>query len=132
MGKKTIEESYLLLGIRMSCAISIITSALCGFFCFSGCIFCRDNYKSSREPEEETRSFSIVRNTQKEIPLLVDTDLVSANIECSICLEGYEVGQELVILNCMHFYHENCLSAWNKDHLECPQCRENIKVVFID
>ncbi len=128
--QKTIEESYL--PIRMSHIVTIITSVICGFFCISGCVFCRKECKKSREPEEEILVFTPVEKVPKENPLVVGADLASENIDCSICLESYEVGQKLAVLSCMHFYHDHCLRTWNKDHGECPQCRENINVVIID
>ena len=115
----------------MATIITIITTVVCGFFCISGCASCRGERKYSRETEEILHHPSI-ENVPKENPLVVGLDLASENVECSICLEHYEVGQKLSILSCMHFYHEDCLNIWNKDHTECPQCRKNINVVIID
>ncbi len=100
----------------------IITTVLYGFFCFSCCVGCHRECKTSRETEK----------APKKSPLVVGADLALENVECAICLDSYEVGQTITILSCMHFYHENCLYTWNNDHVECPQCRENIDIIIID
>ncbi len=110
----------------------IITTVLCGFFCVSCCAFCHKERKISRETEEKIIPFSSTEKASRKSPLAVGADLAFENIECSICLDNYEVGQPITILSCMHFYHENCLRIWNEDHVECPQCRENIDIIIID
>lgn len=46
---------------------------------------------------------------------------------CSICLEPYEVGDEVCSSNtkqCEHMFHLNCISDWlMKHHDHCPMCR---------
>ena len=99
---------------------SILTTILGGFLCIVGYISC---YKCNKNFYENVKDTS--PNFTKS-PLVVGPDLASENIECSICLGIYEVGQTIVVLNCMHFYHEACLNTWNDEHMECPQCREDI------
>ncbi|CAH1426083.1 unnamed protein product [Lactuca virosa] len=52
----------------------------------------------------------------------------SASRECSICLEGFEEGDELINLPCMHRFHSCCLFPWVEVCGACPNCR---KVVVI-
>ena len=52
------------------------------------------------------------------------------NIEkpnCSICLEGIEIGKETVLLPCGHMFHSNCCITWLKKCNTCPICRFEIK-----
>ena len=52
------------------------------------------------------------------------------NIEkpnCSICLEGIEIGKETVLLPCGHMFHSNCCITWLKKSNTCPICRFEIK-----
>jgi hypothetical protein len=116
----------------MNVIAPITSAAFCSAFCAFSCIFCCNEYKPSSETREETHPISTVYQTPKENSSVVGEDLASENIECSICLERYEVGQKISILRCMHFYHMACLNTWIRDHTECPQCRENINVVVID
>lgn len=40
--------------------------------------------------------------------------------ECSICMEDYEVGQDLVRLECLCKFHRECIVDWFKRKPECP------------
>lgn len=55
-------------------------------------------------------------------------EIPSASRECSICLEGFEEGDELINLPCMHRFHSCCLFPWVEVCGACPNCR---KVVVI-
>ena len=35
-------------------------------------------------------------------------------IECSICLNNIQANDNIIILNCEHSYHKNCLEQWFK------------------
>lgn len=46
--------------------------------------------------------------------------------ECPICLQIYEVGDNLACAKtykCNHIFHEDCIKCWLKQHNECPLCR---------
>nr|QBK86025.1 MAG: ring finger domain protein [Marseillevirus LCMAC101] len=117
--------------------VTSVISTLCGLCCVIGCISC---YKCRKNPDTESSDYSAAEETSpictkrslKRDPLIAGADLASEDIECSICLEGYEVGQSIEVLSCMHFYHEKCLCTWNNEHIECPQCREDIEILIID
>ena len=46
--------------------------------------------------------------------------------ECSICMDNVEIGDEVTILPCSHWFHGTCVSAWLKEHDTCPHCRKGI------
>lgn len=46
--------------------------------------------------------------------------------ECSICLESFLVGDELIRLPCNHMYHLYCLDPWVRTCGDCPYCRRRI------
>lgn len=52
----------------------------------------------------------------------------SASRECSICLECFEDGDELINLSCMHKFHSCCLFPWVEVCGACPNCRKDIVV----
>lgn len=116
----------------MTSIIAPMTSVLCGSFCFIVCVLCCGKIRPSHEKREERRPDLITKKMEEESPLVVGADLAVENIECTICMEEYEVGQKLTVLSCMHFYHEDCIKTWYNDNNECPQCRETIQVVVID
>ncbi|KAL6514201.1 hypothetical protein OROHE_019188 [Orobanche hederae] len=48
--------------------------------------------------------------------------------ECSICLENFSEGDELICLPCEHRYHSCCLEPWVRTCGDCPYCRRGIDV----
>lgn len=46
--------------------------------------------------------------------------------ECTICIDEVEVGDEVIVLPCRHWFHEECASLWLKQHNSCPVCRAAI------
>ncbi len=46
--------------------------------------------------------------------------------ECSICMDNVEIGFEVTVLPCTHWFHEDCVGAWLKEHDTCPHCRQGI------
>jgi hypothetical protein len=47
--------------------------------------------------------------------------------ECSICLDGFYDGDELVRLRCGHRFHPMCLEPWVRKCADCPYCRTKIR-----
>uniref|UniRef100_A0A804UKQ7 RING-type domain-containing protein n=1 Tax=Zea mays TaxID=4577 RepID=A0A804UKQ7_MAIZE len=50
-----------------------------------------------------------------------------ASPECSICLDGFYDGDELIRLHCGHRFHSTCLEPWVRKCSDCPYCRTNIR-----
>ena len=48
------------------------------------------------------------------------------NNQCTICLEGFQVGDVRRALPCMHTFHQNCVDRWLNIHRSCPICRTEI------
>jgi hypothetical protein len=47
---------------------------------------------------------------------------------CSVCQEGYTVGQLICKLNhCNHRFHKSCIDPWFRSHVHCPVCRHDIR-----
>ncbi|KAK9071105.1 hypothetical protein SSX86_009673 [Deinandra increscens subsp. villosa] len=57
-----------------------------------------------------------------------NNETASSSRECSICLEGFEDGDELINLDCMHRFHSCCLFPWIEVCGACPNCRKDIVV----
>ncbi|CAI2362077.1 unnamed protein product [Moneuplotes crassus] len=52
---------------------------------------------------------------------------------CCVCLEDFEVGENIMELHCNpkshgHMFHLECIDSWSKKEKTCPLCRKN----FID
>ena len=46
--------------------------------------------------------------------------------ECSVCMDAVDVGDEVTVLPCNHWFHGDCVGAWLKEHDTCPHCRAGI------
>lgn len=46
---------------------------------------------------------------------------------CSICIETFDLGENLVRTPCNHVFHEHCLSRWLDSRDTCPVCRHDIE-----
>ncbi|KVH93334.1 probable E3 ubiquitin-protein ligase RHY1A [Cynara cardunculus var. scolymus] len=67
-------------------------------------------------------SITVFRNVEEEKE--------RSSRECSICLEGFEEGDELINLACMHGFHSCCLFPWIEVCGACPNCRKTLLVTI--
>jgi E3 ubiquitin-protein ligase RNF115/126 len=58
----------------------------------------------------------------------VDEEMLGAEhkAECSICMDEVNIGEEVTVLPCKHWFHHPCVSAWLGEHDTCPHCRKSI------
>lgn len=47
--------------------------------------------------------------------------------ECTICIDDMHLGDEATVLPCNHWFHEECVVLWLKEHNTCPICRAPIE-----
>lgn len=47
-------------------------------------------------------------------------------VECELCLEEYEEGEELLRLPCMHIFHKACVGPWVEKAGTCPMCQVDV------
>ncbi|KAH0496526.1 hypothetical protein TgHK011_003880 [Trichoderma gracile] len=47
--------------------------------------------------------------------------------ECTICIDDMKVGDPAAFLPCKHWFHEECVTLWLKEHNTCPVCRASIE-----
>lgn len=47
--------------------------------------------------------------------------------ECTICIDELTLGDEVLVLPCKHWFHEECVVLWLKEHNTCPICRAPIE-----
>lgn len=56
----------------------------------------------------------------------VKGEILRSSQECSICLESFVGGDELMCLPCAHRFHSSCLDPWVRVCGDCPYCRRGI------
>jgi hypothetical protein len=55
---------------------------------------------------------------------LDQNNIINYNNNCSICLESFNLNEELLVLKCNHYFHHNCIHPWlTKESTKCPTCR---------
>lgn len=47
--------------------------------------------------------------------------------ECTICIDEMKVGETAIYLPCNHWFHEDCVVLWLKEHNTCPICRTPVE-----
>ncbi|KAF8404000.1 hypothetical protein HHK36_012110 [Tetracentron sinense] len=56
----------------------------------------------------------------------MSTVTIGENLQCSICLEDFEIGAESKEMPCKHKFHSGCILKWLELHSSCPVCRFQI------
>ena len=49
-------------------------------------------------------------------------------IECTICLNAYDIGSEFYTMKCMHSFCKICSELWFESRSFCPLCKTNLKL----
>lgn len=60
---------------------------------------------------------------QKEAVEALPTVEIEETLQCSVCLEDFEMGTEAKQMPCKHKFHEDCILPWLELHSSCPVCR---------
>lgn len=65
---------------------------------------------------------------QKEAIEALPTVTINDNLQCSVCLDDFEVGSEAKEMPCKHRFHSGCILPWLELHSSCPVCRLQLPV----
>ncbi|XP_043693738.1 E3 ubiquitin-protein ligase SIRP1-like [Telopea speciosissima] len=60
---------------------------------------------------------------QKEAVEAMPTVKIEESMQCSVCLEDFELGAEAKEMLCKHRFHNGCILPWLELHSSCPVCR---------
>ncbi|KAI3936155.1 hypothetical protein MKX01_021435 [Papaver californicum] len=81
-----------------------------------------------RELSEKPGLAPATKASVDAMPKVVITEEMMRDLECSICLDGFEIGTEAREMPCKHKYHGNCIEKWLGIHGNCPVCRYEMPV----
>lgn len=62
-----------------------------------------------------------------QIDILKFSETEKKHKTCTICQEDFNNEDNVSIIDCNHYFHENCISEWGKYKPECPNCQKSIK-----
>ncbi|KAJ9147553.1 hypothetical protein P3X46_029703 [Hevea brasiliensis] len=48
---------------------------------------------------------------------------------CTVCMEDFEDGDDLIQMPCSHLYHEDCIVKWLMSSHLCPLCRHQMPTI---
>ncbi|CAH8306223.1 unnamed protein product [Eruca vesicaria subsp. sativa] len=60
---------------------------------------------------------------RETVEALASVRIQEAGLECSVCLDDFEVGTLGKQMPCKHRFHSDCLLPWLELHSSCPVCR---------
>jgi hypothetical protein len=78
-------------------------------------------YSRSRRPEASARA------SDYSAPDAAPPESEQHDDTCSICMGEYVPGEELRVLPCAHWFHQECIDQWLKGSKFCPLCQQNIE-----
>ncbi|CAH8349045.1 unnamed protein product [Eruca vesicaria subsp. sativa] len=61
--------------------------------------------------------------TKEAVESLETVRVEESLVQCSVCLDDFEVGVEAKEMPCKHMFHGECLLPWLELHSSCPVCR---------
>ncbi|KAL5005144.1 hypothetical protein ScPMuIL_018600 [Solemya velum] len=70
--------------------------------------------------KEKIEALPTVKITQEQ---------VDKRLQCSVCMEDFNVDEDVRQLPCDHHYHNDCIVPWLKLHGTCPVCRKDLNGV---
>ncbi|KAL5834127.1 hypothetical protein ACOSQ3_017801 [Xanthoceras sorbifolium] len=60
---------------------------------------------------------------QKEAVEAMPSVKIEETLQCSVCLDDFEIGSEAKQMPCKHKFHSDCIFPWLELHSSCPVCR---------
>lgn len=56
----------------------------------------------------------------------VRVEIQDSRLQCSVCLDEFEVDEEAKEMPCKHKFHTGCILPWLELHSSCPVCRHQL------
>ncbi|CAD8111431.1 unnamed protein product [Paramecium primaurelia] len=90
------------------------------------------NLNLKQLPQQIPQNLRIVKprkpkNWFDDIPILVGVDEITQEEICAICLQEINDKDLIKILQCNHYFHNQCIKEWLIIKAECPTCRDKIQ-----
>ncbi|XP_077214145.1 RING/U-box superfamily protein [Tasmannia lanceolata] len=66
--------------------------------------------------------------SKASIEAMPTVEIEDEGLDCTICLDGFVVGEKGREMPCKHRFHSNCIEKWLGLHGSCPVCRFKMPV----
>ncbi|KAK4339025.1 hypothetical protein RND71_040487 [Anisodus tanguticus] len=63
---------------------------------------------------------------QKDVVEELPEVTIDETLQCSVCLEDFEIGTGAKEMPCKHKFHSGCILPWLELHSTCPVCRHQL------
>jgi hypothetical protein len=74
--------------------------------------------------QEEFNELKTQNLSEKLLQKLIEDEVNN----CNICMEQYEVNNNITTLPCKHIFHKECIKAWLcQEKVNCPICRHDVR-----
>ena len=93
--------------------------------CYKRVSFRRNTDLNERLVENENNNIKqeIIEKIKKN--KISSYDINDNDKTCSICLEDFSQEKDILILDCKHIYHSDCIIEWINKDTSCPLCRSS-------
>ncbi|CAD8049341.1 unnamed protein product [Paramecium primaurelia] len=123
----------MLIAILSTCLTFLCCIIFCVFRCYrSKGVVTNTNTNANRILMNLQTNKTTIDNSQ-EIAELIPTIQFSAVFkkypqildfnQCAICLDNFQLDQQVRVTYCQHVFHSKCFDAWIKKNSSCPICR---------
>ena len=93
----------------------------------------KKHFKNSHNKIEKFNNFKreiLLPEFAKNFPISIFRVYQSKNEniqkECTICLEDFIIGREIITLPCFHIFHVECICDWLRRNKTCPLCKIDV------
>ena len=79
----------------------------------------------------DTDDNQLRRNTKNKITAksVSYNTTIKGSKECAICIEDFKDDDKVIVIDCNHIFHTNCITEWSYYKTDCPVCRTKIPIV---
>lgn len=84
--------------------------------------------KCFKDRKVKQQAAQALRELKKHSLIKYQPNIVEGEQECTICMEPYKSGDEVLVLPCstLHHFHDYCITVWLNVQSTCPNCRKPI------
>lgn len=90
-----------------------------------------EEYEYQTALEESNNDQELVRNENQTLNM---SSVKFKNVKtkdniCTICCTQFENDDSIILLNCNHIFHKECINEWIHYKAECPLCKTSVNVI---